>query len=87
MKRELKKGLKHELDCRERQLQKEKEEKEVGKKKGISAVTAFIQSPSLFLSVSVVVQLMGNISARQKHAEEQEMRRQEEVKQNNRGGD
>lgn len=40
-----------------------KKKKEVGMKTGRSAVTALIQPPSLFLSASVVVQLMGNISA------------------------
>lgn len=42
---------------------REEKNKEVGMKIGRSAVAALIQPPSLFLSASVVVQLMGNISA------------------------
>ena len=42
---------------------KKEKHKEVGKKIGRSAVAALIQPPSLFLPASVVVKLMGNISA------------------------
>lgn len=43
--------------------EKKKKHKEVGKKIGRSAAAALIQPPSLFRSLSVVVELMGNIYA------------------------
>lgn len=42
---------------------KEKKHKEVGKNIGRSAAAALTQPPSLFRSLSVVVELMGNIYA------------------------